>query len=795
MRHAVKKRALLVAVALVVGAAVVPVVLTRTPGRMPRIRVEKERGSPRAASASTASASGPTLAQDDTVVREDMDLGTLVHHGAHLAERFRRADWELSAKAEELAGGIEPAFAFVRDRIGYDAYAGVLRGADGAYATRAGNAADRALMLARLLEAKGVRTRFAIGMLGQDERERLFLRTFDRRAGPAAGEKHRLDEGEGFHQRLFRRARQDYDAVRTALGSRMAPVSTPSRDDVLAEMNPHVWLQAEVNGRWIDLDPSLPDAEPGRALAVVDRTPDSLPDELFQRVTIRVVADHLTGGSVMASTLLEVTRKSVDLIDRPILLSHDKPMSATGIGSAIVGALGKSVHDSWMPLLWIDGEQTAGKSVDMAAPDFVAEWLEFELTWPNGRREVSRRALVDRGGAAWRAAAHPDGSALRDVARDENGALAPRAIHNIWLSAGGHRLIDYADAARTLIVEEAAKALAEHDRQNAGDTVTDWPPGQPEEEAFPRQAWPFVLQNFGFMIWTDHLILPLLNDTPGVRLYPDGPRINIFTMGPVGEGKVASVVDLRRDDLRGVAIDATEAALVADMKMRFGVLQGALEHEAMAEFTAVVTGGSAGVWSTSGLLAGKRLAVFAPGAVLSASQDDATAGISAALAAGRIVVAAPNELPATQAWWEVVPETGETRAVAGLGLRGAGTPPLDRNNPFLIKRKMQQNPWGGQKSWDARTEREIRQEIYETRRAAAEEKAAAEAAKYRNNLAPPQQGEARGGGSEYAVLLTIGTLGKIAFHAISIVMLTKLFEEIELLCSWLAEGGFQAGWP
>ncbi|HET6578369.1 MAG TPA: transglutaminase domain-containing protein, partial [Gemmatimonadales bacterium] len=499
-----------------------------------------------------------------------MDLGDLARRGSRLADRFRRADWDLGSKASELGDGVEPAFAFVRDSIGYEPYAGVLRGADGTYATRAGNAADRALVLARLLQAKNIRTRFATGMLPQDEREQLFLRAFTHGAPPAQGASHRLDDGDGFHQRLFRRAKRDYDAVHAVLGGRLAPVLTPSRADILAEMAPHVWVQAEVDGGWIDLDPSLANSAPARAPAAPERTLDSLPNEQFQRVSVRITVEHLSDGHLVPSTLLEVTRRTVDLIDTPILVYHERPMAAAGIGSAIAGALGQRVGDHWTPVLWISGEQTFGTVVDAAAPDFVAEWLEFELTWPDGRREVTRRALVDRGGAAWRAAAVPDPAALRPVAHDESGALAQQAVHNLWLSAGRHRLVDFANAASSLILEAAARTAAEHDREARGDGVTDTTP-QPQE-TLPREAWPFVLQNFGFMIWTDHLILPLLNDTPGIRLYADGPRISIFTMAPVAEGKFASLVDLRRDRLRGIAIDAAKASLVADMRLRFGLL-------------------------------------------------------------------------------------------------------------------------------------------------------------------------------------------------------------------------------
>ena len=144
------------------------------------------------------------------------------------------------------------------------------------------------------------------------------------------------------------------------------------------------------------------------------------------------------------------------------------------------------------------------------------------------------------------------------------------------------------------------------------------------------------------------------------------------------------------------------------------------------------------------------------------------AAMSAALTAGRIVVAAASEASGARAWWEVIPQTGELDAIADLGLRGSGTPPLDRNNPFVIKKKMQQNPFGGQKSWNAQPAEEIREKRYLARQAKAQAKADVEAAEYRNRLAQPKQAEARGGGSEYAVLLVIGAVAKIGVSVMSL---------------------------
>src|SRR5439155_15872132 len=120
----------------------------------------------------------------------------------------------------------------------------------------------------------------------------------------------------------------------------------------------------------------------------------------------------------------------VDLLERQVFIVHGPISGLAGLGVAAAGG-GKP----WVPTLWIDGESFAGKGFeydesgggdkvaakpsgglggvldafdtggDAAAPkakQFVAESLEFEIKFPGGRKETTRRVLCDRGGAAWR---------------------------------------------------------------------------------------------------------------------------------------------------------------------------------------------------------------------------------------------------------------------------------------------------------------------------------------------------------------------------------------------------------
>src|SRR5439155_7420105 len=111
---------------------------------------------------------------------------TVVARADALADAVPEIEYDLTARAKSLGEGVEPAFAFVRDQIRFECYDGVLRGSHGTDTARAGNAADRALLLSAILKAKGVETRYARGKLAQADAEKLLERMFESPAPSAS---------------------------------------------------------------------------------------------------------------------------------------------------------------------------------------------------------------------------------------------------------------------------------------------------------------------------------------------------------------------------------------------------------------------------------------------------------------------------------------------------------------------------------------------------------------------------------------------------------------------------------
>jgi len=627
----------------------------------------------------------PTSAPAGTAAPADERL-------AEMNRRYRAVDFQPELKAVELGGGIEPAFNYVRDQIAFEAYPGVFRGATGAYASRAANAADRSLLLAELLKAKGIATRFALGRLSDENANILFKRIFEARP-PAASQAAATPQGAQFLQQLRARADRDYGAILAALGGKIPAGAGSGRDALLKEISSHVWLQAHLGDQWVDLDSAFADATVGRRYGQSPQTVESLPDDAYQRVTIRVVAETLEGAALKREIVLELTRPVVSLVDRQVFLIHSPESALQGLSHA-VGSGGKNAY---LPALWVDGEVFGGKAIafnDAAslgggggkidsvldalggaqppttAPRFVSESLEFELVVPGRPPEVTRRILCDLGGAAWRLNAPLDVRQLRDLPRNENGPIAVQTIHNVWFSAGSHDMASYAQClgllAQSLRSTAAAPTASDHPRD------------------FGEQVWPLAIKNLSWVLWGEHQFLPALNDTPAARFYLDSPRIVLFSFsaaiekGTKDRFSMNTQVDLRRDRIRGVwQPPADGSAAVARRKIWFAVLEGALEHELTTQEAAAFNG-DVRVESTSGLLDDRGAVALtgpapATGWEALATDRETAARLHDALGPGKVLVVPRKVLEGGESgWWGVDLETGDTQPVLGYGTNGSG---------------------------------------------------------------------------------------------------------------------------
>jgi len=581
--------------------------------------------------------------------------------------------YDCDAFAKILGTGVEPAFNFVRDRVRFESYTGELRGAHGTFDARAGNAIDRALLLAHLLADKGINRRYVQGELDQQHAEMLLARMFGAPVAPAQ------TPAEGIERQLQQRGVRDYAILRPNLAKDLT-CTVPTHEELLAEVRQHTWLQAEIDGKWIDLDPSFADARPGQAFCAVQRQFDGVGDELCQQVAIRVVAETLGNGELKSKTVLDFTAPADGLLDRQIFFTQI-PSKPADVAGGLAAGISADSGDSWTPVLWVAGKTQAGTPVvfqeqpaksDRGAPIgggfggmfggggalagggsvIVAETLEFEIRFPDGRKDLSRRVLFDRAGAAMRAGHSFDPDKLQPMARDDNGLNAPRQLLNIWFTAGGHNLAEYA---------QAGQWLASYDGSIDAKSPFGW------------RVWPMAIRTFALPVVSDDLIVQALNDRPDVRFYADSPRIMIVTVSNDSKLGRSFSVDLRRDHLRAVSRDDSGRPAAAQRKLWFAVLESALEHT-IAERDATDAGiDPAVVASCSSLLDGGTVAV-----VRQSSDVDAVSGdpdvrqtLRDRIGQGAVILYPRQQLAAAPAgWWEV--GAGGDVASVWNGLYGGG---------------------------------------------------------------------------------------------------------------------------
>jgi hypothetical protein len=373
-----------------------------------------------------------------------------------------RDTFEVSAVATAVGPDREKLLAWIRDNTQLVPYRGVLRGPAGVLMDRLGNSLDRALLLSELLRGGGDNVRLAHGKLSKEQATAL-MRDWGSRPniapsisapdapapdGVAAyAASHGLDaarlreavqqianESQAMTRNLQQRIdRQSKDMAKILPRSQsytngVAPADLESARD-------HWWVQYQDGGKWRDLDPDAADA--GSALVAATETVDTaaLPEDLYHRVTIRVVVERISAGEREESKVLEHSLRPLDVLGKRVVLRH-QPINWAGRLETGTGPLKASfeaavtAQDEWMPVLSVGNETVAQKSFSKsgqvndtpgsgakpeptgnafgalsgglgggeepaAAGMLTAEWIEYEIQIPGAAPRVIRRDVFD----------------------------------------------------------------------------------------------------------------------------------------------------------------------------------------------------------------------------------------------------------------------------------------------------------------------------------------------------------------------------------------------------------------
>lgn len=588
---------------------------------------------------------------------ETLDLAKIVERDADLAAGLAAEDYDLDARAAVFGGDALKAFDWVKANIRFEPYSGVLRGAGGTLAARAGNAADRALLLAALLKRMDVKTRFARAALDDAAATAVVETAFTAGSISRAAPKAEMLDAAAL------RAGRDLALLRPALSAEIAAANDTSLAAALAATRDHVWVEAEIGGEWTALDPAA--AAAAATLTAASEHVDELPEAAYQSVTFTLSAQAISDGAVSSAEPLRLSLPAVKLAGAAVFLAFVEDPKGGGVGGALNDLMGGV--KSYVPVIWVDGEPHVGKPVDglAAAPEAVGGFLggeepvkqpelaRLELTIetaaPDGSHRKAVRTLLDRApGAAVIAA----GTTLEPMPMSKGLPAASAVMHNIQVTTGPLNLRN-GHALRALAVSEIVMSYSDPEKSEGRDTA--------------ELLWPIAAINMTLPMALENAVIPALNVRSDVKVFTGSPRVSILSTGsidgPAGEDYRVTEVDLK---LGGATVLARPdaAALAFEYRLWAGILESAVETEFGARAGQLLfvpettTRVSASTLSDVALVRHDRT---------TPAVGDAPRTALAAVDGGLLVFAPAGPLAA---WWEIDPATGTTRAVLAPDLGG-----------------------------------------------------------------------------------------------------------------------------
>ena len=501
---------------------------------------------------------------------DEMDLGPVAVAAFAQADTMPEGEWTVEGLAAALDYDPMAAFTFVRDRIAFDPYPGVLRGASGTLSARAGNAWDRAALLAALLDAMVVPYQFAFADLDTSTAERLVERSREPATLPLPTPG--MEVVPAFKAtEVHDRAARDYALLRAALGGALTDPGpgAESATSVLDAVRPHVWVQAAFGAGWLDMDPTLRTATAGTTLSAPTSTAKSLPDEARQTVTLRLVVQEIDAAGIAEQQVLEQVLDPV-LLERSEIFLYFEPRY-DGIGGSILSAL--SGEQPWTPVLMVDGVATVGTPFSVGGrgtdvfgtqtdtTELASMRLTVERSAPGRAPEQGVRVLLDRASTGLPG---PAPMILDPLITDAAGPVVLGQVHHLMISTGSASARDYA-ALRGLVADFVAGELL----------------GQEEPSfSFADLLWPVAATDQALVVASERGVVPSLADAPGWRAFVDAPRVYLASFGPDdADGGLRFETDLLLD---GVALLAPPGEAAGASRLRqlwYGALQTALESE------------------------------------------------------------------------------------------------------------------------------------------------------------------------------------------------------------------------
>jgi len=414
------------------------------------------------------------------------------------------SEYKLSALDDTLPRDPIAINAFVRDHVGTDIYNGVMRGPLGAWMNRAANPTDKLLLVAWLLVHKGIPIQFVRGTLTPAEREQILadcrnttpvftIPSASPKLDVPAYVKPRVAAGQQF-------ARWASGKLADARVSPGAGALDSSKVD-----SRHYWVQVDIAGKLVDLDPTIKSLKDGQHLASEDSTfaPNGLlPSQEYQFAQVRLVATAPDGSK---TTLVSVADSVVNLAYTPVAM-------------AIVRA--KSGNGQLQTLATVGSKQVMGTRFDTkgtAVPQKLV--LEVRRRDSSGTISTIQRALFDHNRPG------------------DNITFTPEGLHTVIFAPGIANELFAHEELRTAEVIAGAFDAQRHNRES------------PEEGLYPARIANYLLR--------DDAVAAALGSSAHIRLFRDRPDVIMMhaeatSLNGSGSQNLRAVFDIADNGMNAV---------------------------------------------------------------------------------------------------------------------------------------------------------------------------------------------------------------------------------------------------
>lgn len=671
---------------------------------------------PSAITSPTVVATGSPLPESGISQNRD-DRLALVENGLRaLEDGIRDAPrdrWDPEQIVSQFGGDPEQLSGWVRDHTAWIPYRGVLRGAMGVLMDRQGNSADRAVLLATLLQQAGHTVRLARGELTRPEALKLLPALVEQRIRrgsvtldpellpetdiSAVAPQYAMD-GARVRQAIERQEDQ-LTQLLTDLERRVADhtarllsaVTPPDAESewlarshtALEALRDHWWVQREEHGVWLDVD-VLGDGAPATPVRAQSTTTVSdIPSSLRHEVALRVVLEHWSGGSLTREPVLEHALRPSELFGQRVVLQfwparwpaqiHPDPQSSLGLRGVALE------QQEWTAVLHVGREAVAqavvrataagglpattnpfggiGAAIGANRPSspasqLTAAWIEYDIRAPGARPHTIRREVFDLLGPAARSAAPVSRLSLTD---------AQRLARSLSLMMQTEVLTMACDPAPEFIAHLAARSLVSNRDLLRAVVREELAPGEPASDALVANAAPPLSPLYALA-----LARSLWNPVRD-RLYTTRPGIFTRHRYPA----VAGATLVLRDAIDIVA-NESEVALSETDAFPLRLLQGVLDTnvEAQLQPRSGSLGNTADAFDTA-----QGWLTLAPSQRDALRDLDLPADVRRAIVEdldrGYAVVTPPRPVTGASGeyvgWWRIDVRTGDALGVAANG--------------------------------------------------------------------------------------------------------------------------------